>query len=134
MSAPFRIPGAALAAAVLSAVGVLPLAGVAMLVVVLGGLEADDGHRDWWALLLVVPALVQLVATVVLVLRRGRWPLVLGAVLALAAAVLIVRTAASVDQAVGAGPFILVLFPVLAAGIAYSPPVSRWLAGRRRAA
>ena len=139
MSAPSRIPGPALAAAVLAAVGVLPLVIVAFLVVALGGLQADAG-RDWFtAGLLVLPPFLQLFALGWLLLRRGRIPLVVSALVVVAVAVLVIGTATSIGSSVGAGPFVLAICPVLAAGLAMTPAVGRWLAEaraerRRRAA
>ncbi len=131
MSAPSRIPGAAVAAAILAAIGVLPLVITAFLVVALGGLEADDG-RDWsTVVLLLVPPFLQLFALGWLLFRRGRVPLVLSALVVVVVAVLVIGTASSIGSSVGAGPFILALFPVLAAVVAYTPAVGRWLAAAR---
>ncbi|HYO37213.1 MAG TPA: hypothetical protein VER97_14145 [Geodermatophilus sp.] len=131
MSPSTSMPGTAIAAAVLAAVGVLPLALVAFLVVALGGLQADAG-RDWsLAAVLVVPPLLQLFAVVWFALGRGRVPLVLGALLAVAVAVLVVVVSSSAGESVGAGPFVLVICPVLAAALALSPTVGRWLAHAR---
>ncbi len=131
MSAPSRIPGPAIAAAVLAAVGVLPLVVTAFLVVALGGLESDTG-RDWpTVLLLVVPPFLQLFALGWLLFRRGRVPLVLSALVTVAVAVMVVVVADSAGQAVGAGPFVLAVFPVAAAVVAMSPAVGRWLAAAR---
>jgi hypothetical protein len=71
---------------------------------------------------LVVPPLLQLFAVVWFVLGRGRVPLVLAALLAIAVAVLVVVVSSSAGEAVGAGPFVLVICPVLAAALALSPP------------
>ena len=131
MSAPSRIPGPAIAAAVLAAVGVLPLVIVAFLVVALGGLDADAG-RDWFTVvLLLVPPFLQLFALGWLLFGRGRVPLVVSALVVVAVAVLVVGTASSIGSSVGAGPFILALFPVLAAVVAFTPAVGRWLAAAR---
>ncbi len=131
MSAPSRIPGPAIAAAVLAAVGVLPLVIVAFLVVALGGLDADAG-RDWFTVvLLLVPPFLQLFALGWLLFGRGRVPLVVSALVVVAVAVLVVGTASSIGSSVGAGPFILALFPVLAAVLAFTPAVGRWLAAAR---
>jgi peptidoglycan/LPS O-acetylase OafA/YrhL len=131
MSAPSRIPGPAIAAAVLAAVGVLPLVIVAFFVVALGGLDADAG-RDWFTVvLLLVPPFLQLFALGWLLFGRGRVPLVVSALVVVAVAVLVVGTASSIGSSVGAGPFILALFPVLAAVVAFTPAVGRWLAAAR---
>ncbi|MGY1607048.1 MULTISPECIES: hypothetical protein [unclassified Geodermatophilus] len=128
-----RIPVPAVAAAVLAGLGVLPLAIVAFLVYALGGLQADAG-REWFTLvLLVVPPFLQLFALTWFLLRRGRVPLVLSALLAIGVAGLVVATARSVGESVGAGPFVLALCPVLAAGLAMTPAVGRWLAEARDA-
>jgi peptidoglycan/LPS O-acetylase OafA/YrhL len=125
------MPAPAIAAAVLAAVGVLPLAIVAFLVVALGGLQADAG-RDWALVaLLVVPPLLQVFALVWFLLRRGRFPLVLAALVSIAVAVLVVVVSSSAGESVGAGPFVLAACPVLAAGVALSPAVGRWLAAAR---
>jgi peptidoglycan/LPS O-acetylase OafA/YrhL len=130
------MPVPAIAAAVLAGLGVLPLTMVAFLVYALGGLQADAG-RDWaTAALLVVPPFLQLFALVWFLVRRGRVPLVLSALLAIGVAGLVVATARSLGESVGPGPFVLATCPVLAAGLALTPSVGRWLAearaGRRR--
>ena len=131
MSAPSRIPGPAIAAAILAAIGVLPLVIVAFLVVALGGLEADTG-RDWGTvLLLLLPPFLQLFALGWLLLRRGRVPLVLSALVVVVVGVLVVGTASSIGESVGPGPFVLAVFPVLAAAVAFTPAVGRWLAEAR---
>ena len=127
------IPGPALAAAVLAAVAVLPLVVVAYFVVALGGLDSDSG-RDWVVVaVLVVPPLLQLFALGWFLLRRGRVPLVLAALAAVGAGALVVVVASSIDQPVGPGPFVLAVFPVLAAAVAFTPAVGRWLAEAREA-
>ncbi|MGX5657169.1 hypothetical protein ACWKWC_20515 [Geodermatophilus nigrescens] len=133
MSAPSRIPGPALAAAIVAALGVLPLVVVAFLVIALGGLEADAG-RNWLetGLLLLLP-LLQLFALGWFLLRRGRVPLVVAALATVAGAVLIAVISASVGQSVGAGPFVLALCPVVAAALAMRPAVGRWSAEARAA-
>ncbi|SFO54457.1 hypothetical protein SAMN05660359_04247 [Geodermatophilus obscurus] len=131
MSPSRSMPGTAIAAAVLAAVGVLPLAIVAFLVVALGGLQADAG-RDWTLVaLLVVPPLLQVFALVWFLLRRGRVPLVLAALVTIGVAVLVVVITSSAGEPAGAGPFVLVVCPVLAAVVAMSPAVGRWLAASR---
>ena len=133
MSATSPIPGPALATAVVAALGVLPLVVVAFLVIALGGLEADAG-RNWveTGLLLLLP-LLQLFALGWFLLRRGRVPLVVAALATVAGGVLIFGTAASVGRSVGAGPFVLALCPVIAAGLAMTPAVGRWSAEARAA-
>ncbi|MGY1650385.1 hypothetical protein [Geodermatophilus sp. SYSU D01119] len=133
MSAPSRIPGPALAAAIVAALGVLPLVVVAFLVIALGGLEADGG-RNWLetGLLLLLP-LLQLFALGWFLLRRGRVPLVVAALATVAGGVLIFGISASVGQSVGAGPFVLALCPVVAAALAMTPAVGRWSAEARAA-
>ncbi len=131
MSPSTSMPGTAIAAAVLAAVGVLPLAIVAFLVFALGGLPADAG-RDWVLLVvLTVPPLLQVFALVWFLLRRGRVPLVLSALVTIAVAVLVVAITTSAGQSAGAGPVVLVVCPVLAAALAMSPAVGRWLAVAR---
>ena len=133
MSSPSRIPGPALAAAIVAALGVLPLVVVAFLVIALGGLDADAG-RDWvdTGLLLALP-LLQLFALGWFLLRRGRVPLVVAALASVAAGVLILVTAASVGESLGIGPFVLAVCPVVAAALAMTPAVGRWLAEARAA-
>ena len=133
MSATSRIPGPAVAAAILAAIGVLPLVIVAFFVVALGGLDADTG-RDWFTVVLIlVPPFLQLFALGWLLFRRGRVPLVLSALVVIAVAVLVIGTASSIGSSVGPGPFVLALFPVLAAVVAFTPAVGRWLAEAREA-
>ncbi|MBM7804744.1 peptidoglycan/LPS O-acetylase OafA/YrhL [Geodermatophilus bullaregiensis] len=134
-SMPSRMPGLAIAAAALGAVGVLPLAIVAVLGFALGGVLADaEGSRAWWTLALLLMPLLQLFAVFWLVARRGRWPLVLGAAVSLAFAGLVIGVAASVGEDVGIGPFVVAVCPLLAATLAFSPQVTAWLAGRPRRA
>ncbi|MGR7027933.1 hypothetical protein [Geodermatophilus sp. URMC 62] len=130
---PSRIPGLAIAAAAVGALGVLPLALVAVLAFALGGVQGDSsGGRDWWTFALLLLPLLQLFGVSWLVVRRGRWPLVLSAAAALAFAGLVLGTAASVGQDVGAGPLLVAVCPVIAAGLAFSPQVGAWLAGHPR--
>ncbi|MGY1695854.1 MULTISPECIES: hypothetical protein [unclassified Geodermatophilus] len=131
MSPAPRTPVPAVAAALLAGLGVLPLAIVAFLVYALGGLQADAGREWFTVILLVVPPFLQLFALTWFLLRRGRVPLVVSALVACAVAGLVVATARSVGDPVGPGPFVLALCPVLAAGLALSPPVGRWLADAR---
>ncbi len=130
---PSRMPGLAIAAAAVGALGVLPLALVAVLAFALGGVSGDTGGgRDWWSFALLLLPLLQLFGVFWLVARRGRWPLVLGAAASLAFAGLVLGTAASVGQDVGAGPLLVAVCPVIAVGLAFSPQVGAWLAGRPR--
>ncbi len=130
---PSRMPGLAIAAAAIGAVGVLPLAVVAFLAFALGGVQADaGGGRPWWTSALLLMPVLQLFAVLWLVVRRGRWPLVLGAAVSLAFTGLVIGVAASAGQDVGVGPFVVAVCPMVAAGLAFSPQVGAWLAGRPR--
>ncbi|MGY1793777.1 hypothetical protein ACI796_07290 [Geodermatophilus sp. SYSU D00525] len=131
-TSPSRMPGTAIAAAAVGALGVLPLALVTVLPFVLGGVQSDD-VRDWWVYALLLLPVIQLFGVVWLVSRRGRWPLLLGAVASLGFALLVVATAVAVGEDVGVAPFVVAVCPLVAAGLALSPRVSAWLAGRRRA-
>lgn len=82
--------------------------------------------------LLLLPVL-QVFGVVWLVSRRGRLPLLLGAVASVLFTLLVIATAASVGEDVGAAPAVVAVCPLVAAGLALSPRVTAWLAGRRRA-
>ncbi|MGY1830305.1 hypothetical protein ACI8AA_07730 [Geodermatophilus sp. SYSU D01180] len=131
-TSPSRMPGTAIAAAAVGALGVLPLALVTVLPFVLGGVQSDD-VRDWWVYALLLLPVVQLFGVVWLVSRRGRWPLLLGAVGSVVFALLVMATAAAVGEDVGVAPVVVAVCPLVAAGLALSPRVTAWLAGRRRA-
>ena len=127
------MPGTAIAAAALGALGVLPLTLVTVLPFLLGGVQSDD-VRDWWVYALLLLPVLEVFGVVWLVARRGRWPLVAGAVASLAFALLVIGTAVSVGADVGAAPVVVAVCPLVAAGLALSPRVTAWLAGRRRSA
>src|SRR3712207_3592114 len=90
-TSPSRMPGTAIAAAAVGALGVLPLALVTVLPFLLGGVQSDD-VRDWWVYALLLLPVLQVFGVVWLVSRRGRWPLLLGAVASLAFALLVLAT------------------------------------------
>lgn len=124
------MPVLVLVAAVVAGIGVLPLALVAATAVLLG---SDAGGRDWWTLLLIAPPVLELAGIVLLLTRRGRWPLVAAAAASLAVTGLVLGMAARVGQSVGVWPFVLVVCPLVAAVLAMTPPAGEWLAGRPRA-
>ncbi|GAB3303390.1 hypothetical protein GCM10027451_08310 [Geodermatophilus aquaeductus] len=126
------MPGTAIAAAGIGALGVLPLTLVTVLPFLLGGVQSDD-IRDWWVYALLLLPVLQVFGVVWLVSRRGRWPLVAGAVASLVFALLVIGTAVSVGSDVGATPVIVAVCPLVAAVLAFHPRVTAWLAGRRRA-
>ena len=130
-TSPSRLPGTAIAAAAIGALGVLPLALVTVLPFLLGGVQSDN-VRDWWVYALLLLPVLQVFGVVWLVTRRGRWPLVAGAVASLAFALLVIGTAVSVGADVGATPVVVAVCPLIAAGLALSPRVTAWLAGGRR--
>ncbi|RBY88369.1 hypothetical protein DQ240_05995 [Blastococcus sp. TF02A-26] len=123
------MPWTALTAVVCGGVAVIPLLLMAVLLFAVGGLSSDSAREPWVWIVFLAPV-VQLAAAMWLVLRRGWLPLVL-AVLPSAALLWAVYSAAEDEgDAVGAGPVLLVLFPLLAAGFAAAPPTRRWLAAR----
>ncbi|SFL18265.1 hypothetical protein [Geodermatophilus ruber] len=126
-----RMPGLALAAGLVGFLGALPPALLAVVAIALGGLSGDAGP-DPWTYLLVAAAVLQVAAAAWLVARRAWWPLVL-AVLPLA-----VFTGAVIAAGQGDGgrawPLLLLVLPVIAAGLALTPPVRRWVTGRPRPA
>jgi hypothetical protein len=128
-----RIPGPAIAAGALGILGAVPPLFVAVLAVMLGGLNADTGPDPWTYLLLVAPV-VQLAGALWLLLRRGWLPLVVSVlpVAVLTGAVVVV--AAREDAGNPAWPLVLVALPVLAGALALTPRVRRWTAGRPRRA
>ncbi|MGY1634481.1 hypothetical protein ACI784_22505 [Geodermatophilus sp. SYSU D01186] len=129
-----RMPGLALAAGAVGIVGVLPPAFVAVLAVALGGLAADTGPDPWTYLLLVAP-FVQLWGALWLLARRG-WLLLVLSVLPVAVLTgAVIWAAAQAEESGGLGwPLLLLVLPVVAAVLAVTPRVRRWIAGRPRRA
>ncbi|RBY74480.1 hypothetical protein DQ238_21820 [Geodermatophilus sp. TF02-6] len=121
---------AALAAAVAGIVGALPPAFVAVIAVALGGLSADTGPDPWTYLLILAPVL-QICAALWLLARRGWLPLVLAVLPVALLTAGVVWAASSTEDAGGPGWALLMLvLPVLAAVLAATPRVRRWIAGR----
>ncbi len=126
------MPPLALVAGVLGLVGALPPAFLAVIAVALGGLSADAGPDPWAYLMLAAPLLQVLGAT--WLLARRSWLLLVLAVLPvalLAGAVVWVATGTE-DARDPALPLLLLVAPVLAAVLAATPRVRRWVAGRPR--
>jgi peptidoglycan/LPS O-acetylase OafA/YrhL len=128
-----RMPGLAMAAGALGILGAVPPLFVAVLAVMLGGLDADTGPDPWTYLLLVAPV-VQLAGALWLLLRRGWLPLVLSVLPVTVLTGAVVVTATREDVGSPAWPLVLVVLPVLAAALALTPRVRRWTAGRPRRA
>ncbi|MGY1642769.1 hypothetical protein ACI782_16795 [Geodermatophilus sp. SYSU D00703] len=126
-----RMPGLAMAAGVLGILGAVPPLFVAVLAVMLGGLDADTGPDPWTYLLLVAPV-VQLAGALWLLLRRGWLPLVLSVLPVAVLTGAVVVTATREDAGSPAWPLVLVALPLLAAALALTPRVRRWTAGRPR--
>jgi hypothetical protein len=128
------MPGLALAAGIVGIIGVLPPAFVAVLAVALGGLVADRGP-DPWTYLLVVAPIVQLWGAMWLLARRG-WLLLVLSVLPVAVLTgAVIWAAARAEEAGGLGwPLLLLVAPAVAAALALTPRVRRWVAGRPRRA
>ena len=126
------MPPLGLLAAVLGIIGALPPAFLAVMAVALGGLTADAGPDPWTYLLLVAPVL-QVGGATWLLARRGWLPLVL-AVIPVAVLTAAVVWAARVTEDAGSlgWPLLLLVVPVLAAVLAATPRVRRWVAGRPR--
>jgi peptidoglycan/LPS O-acetylase OafA/YrhL len=126
------MPPLALVAVVLGLVGALPPAFLAVMAVALGGLTADAGPDPWTYLLLLAPVLQVLGA--LLLLARRSWLLLVLAVVPVAVLTGAVVWAATATEDVGSTgwPLLLLVAPVLAAVLAATPRVRRWVAGRPR--
>jgi hypothetical protein len=125
-----QIPVPALVGGILGIVGAMPLAFVALTAVALGGLRGDTGPDPWTYVLLVVP-LLQLWAAVWLLARRAWLPLVLVLVPVAALVAAVIWVVSSVKDAGGLGwPLMVLAAPALAAVLAATPRVRRWVAGR----
>ncbi|MGY1679506.1 hypothetical protein [Geodermatophilus sp. SYSU D01176] len=127
-----RIPPLALVAGVLGIVGALPTLFLAVIAVALGGLSADAGPDPWTYLLLAAP-LVQVLGAAWLLARRSWLVLVLAVVpVALLAGAVVWAATGTEDAGNPALPLLLLLAPVLAAVLAATPRVRRWVAARPR--
>jgi hypothetical protein len=127
---PAPLPPAAVAAAVLAFVGALPVLYLALVIWALGGLSSDGGDRGW-ALLPLAAALAQVWGGVRLLRGQG-WRLL--AMACLPATVVVgwlVVDSVSAGQPPPLGPLLLVLTPVVALGLALTPPVRHWIDARR---
>jgi len=126
------MPPLALTAGALGLVGVLPTLFLAVTAVALGGLAADTGP-DPVSHLLVLAPLVQLWAAGWLLARRGWLPMVIAVVPVAVFAGVVVRAATgTADAGNPALPLLLLVAPVLAAVLAATPRVRRWVAGGAR--
>ena len=124
------MPPLALLAGILGLVGALPPAFLATVAVALGGLTADAGPDPWTYVLLVVP-LLQIWAAVWLLSRRGWLPLVLAVLPVAVLTGAVIWAASATEDAGGLGwPLLMLVAPVLAAVLATTPRVRRWVTGR----
>ena len=128
-----RMPWTALTAVVCGVVAVIPLLLMALLLFAVGGLSSDAA-REWWVWVVFLAPVLQFVAALWLVRRRGWVPLLLAVLPSAALTALVYAAAREEGDAVGVGPLLIVFFPLLAAGFAAAPPTRRWLAGRPRRA
>ena len=126
------MPPLGLLSAVLGIVGALPPGFLAVMAVALGGLTADAGPDPWTYLLLLAP-LLQVWGAVWLLARRS-WLLLVLAVVPVAVLTAAVVWSATVTEGAGSPgwPLLLLVAPVLAAVLAATPRVRRWVAGRPR--
>jgi hypothetical protein len=126
------MPPLALTAGVLGLVGALPTLFLAVIAVALGGLSADAGPDPWTYLLLVAP-LVQVLGAAWLLARRSWLLLVLAVVPVAVLAAAIAWAATGTEDAGNPGlPLLLLVVPVLAAVLAATPRVRRWVTARPR--
>jgi len=126
------MPSLALTAGVLGLVGALPTLFLAVIAVALGGLSADAGPDPWTYLLLVAP-LVQVLGAAWLLARRSWLLLVLAVVPVAVLAAAIAWAATGTEDAGNPGlPLLLLVVPVLAAVLAATPRVRRWVTARPR--
>lgn len=126
------MPPLALVAGVLGFVGALPTLFLAVVAVALGGLSADAGPDPWTYLVLAAP-LLQVLGATWLLARRSWLLLVLAVVPVALLAAAVVRAATGTEDAGNpALPLLLLVAPVLAAVLAATPRVRRWVAGRPR--
>lgn len=123
------MPWTALAAGVCGVVAVVPLLLMALLLFALGGLSSDSAREPWVWLIFLAPVL-QFAAALWLFTRHGWLPLVLVVLPSAALTWVIYWSAGDDGDRVGIGPLLIVLFPVLAAGLAVARPTRAWLAAR----
>ncbi len=123
------MPWTALTAGICGVVAIVPLLLMALLLFAIGGFSSDAAREPWVWLVFLAPV-VQLVAALWLLTRRGWVPLVLAVLPSVALTWLIYGAAREEDEAVGVGPLLIVLFPLLAAGFAVARPTRAWLAAR----
>ncbi|MGY1746178.1 hypothetical protein [Blastococcus sp. SYSU D00695] len=126
---PARMPWTALTAGVCGVVAVVPLLLMALLLFALGGLSSDSAREPWVWVVFLAPV-VQLLAAMWLLTRRGWVPLLLAVLLPVGLTVAVYRAAWEDGDGVGVGPLLIMLFPVLAAAFALARPTRAWLAGR----
>jgi hypothetical protein len=126
------MPPLALIAGVLGFVGALPTLLLAVTAVALGGLSADAGPDPFAYLMLAAPLLQVLGAT--WLLARRSWLLLVLAVVpvGLLAGAVVWAATGTEDAQNPALPLLLLVVPVLAAVLAATPRVRRWVAGRPR--
>ncbi|WP_029430369.1 hypothetical protein [Blastococcus sp. URHD0036] len=124
-----RVPWTAVTAMVCAAVAVIPLLLMAVLLFAVGGLSPDAAREAWVWVVFLAPV-VQFVAAMLLVTRRGWLPLVLAVLPSALLTWAVYAAARDEGDAVGVGPLLIVFFPLLAAGFAAAPPTRRWLAAR----
>ena len=126
------MPPASVLAAAIGLIGAFPTGFLAVIAVALGGLTADAGV-DPWAYLLVVAPLVQIWAAIWLLARRSWLPMVIAVVpVAVLAGVVVWSAIGTEDAGNPALPLLLLLGPVIAAVLAATPRVRRWVTGRPR--
>lgn len=122
----------ALIAGALGILGALPTLFFAVIAAALGGVAADTGPDPWTYLLIAAP-LVQVFGATWLLARRSWLVLVLSVVpVAVLAGAVAWAAAGNEDAGNPALPLLLLLVPVLAAVLATTPRVRRWVAGRPR--
>ena len=126
------MPPLALTAGVLGFVGALPTLLLAVIAVALGGLSADAGPDPVAYLTLAAPLLQVLGAT--WLLARRSWLLLVLAVVPVAvlAGAVVWAATGTEDAQSPALPLLLLVAPVLAAVLAATPRVRRWVAARPR--
>jgi hypothetical protein len=126
------MPPLALIAGVLGLIGALPTLFLAVIAVALGGLSVDSGPDPFAYLTLAAP-LLQILGATWLLARRSWLLLVLAVVpVALLAGAVVWAATGTEDAGNPALPLLLLVAPVLAAVLAATPRVRRWVAGRPR--
>jgi hypothetical protein len=127
-----RMPRTALAAGVLSLVGVIPLALLTGAAVMFGGLWGDAAV-EWWLYLLPVIPLLELWGAIWLLSRRG-WRLpALSLVPGVGMFVVMLGAQLTHRDGLGLGWYVLALVvPLFALALTPAPSVRRWIARRPR--